>query len=494
MRKLLVADDSLTIQKVIRLALSNSSGEGYEIQTVSDGNDAIQQISLFRPHLVLIDVSLPGKNAFEVKAAINEHSDLSEVRFVLMSSAFEKYDESQAEAVGFHGKLTKPFDPAHLRSVLDQAIQQVVAKRMEKTAFIQTPTSSEPTAPADVPALPNSAPEIYDPSKIIDLKPLSAAEAEPVLGQIPPAPPSSGGDFSVAENWSVQGPGSSPSIHAPAFPPAPPGGQSFSSDTDIKELTESTIRMSGLDQWALEDKTASTSVPPPPMPGHPSEPQMDAHPSFQETPSSGGSGGIAFEIGERTLSNLRNQTPSLPPLGAQADFSGIQYRIDDPSIDPLHSMPEFRPENAESVESEEATLRLEPHSMDHPDSTGPSFELKESSSQYEPEPEGEEANSISTFGSSVLGKAPPPPPSVRASQAVEHSPQAYVDPAERSRAPVPSYSGGSDEISPLSDDRLEAMIRKQLETQFQSVVQRLLPEIAERVIREEISKLLRDGP
>src|SRR5213595_498171 len=63
-KKLLVADDSLTIQKVIRLALSN---EGYEIQAVSDGNDAIQQISLFRPDVVLIDVSLPGKTAFEVK-------------------------------------------------------------------------------------------------------------------------------------------------------------------------------------------------------------------------------------------------------------------------------------------------------------------------------------------------------------------------------------------------------------------------------------------
>src|SRR3954469_15648956 len=114
-KKLLVADDSLTIQKVIRLALSN---EGYEIQAVSDGNDAVQQISLFRPDVVLIDVSLPGKQAFEVKRAINEMADLEEVRFVLMSSAFEKVDESQVDSVKFHGRLTKPFDPAHLRQIL----------------------------------------------------------------------------------------------------------------------------------------------------------------------------------------------------------------------------------------------------------------------------------------------------------------------------------------------------------------------------------------
>src|SRR5680860_942628 len=97
-KKLLVADDSLTIQKVIRLALSN---EGYDIQTVSEGNDAIQQISVFRPDILLIDVSLPGKSAFEVKRAVNQLPDLHDVRFVLMSSAFETVDEPQVEEVQF---------------------------------------------------------------------------------------------------------------------------------------------------------------------------------------------------------------------------------------------------------------------------------------------------------------------------------------------------------------------------------------------------------
>ncbi len=135
-QKILVADDSLTIQKVIRLALSN---EGYDIQAISDGNDAVQQISLFRPDIVLIDVSLPGKSAFEVKRAINELLDFEEVRFVLMSSAFEKVDEDQAEEVKFHSRLTKPFDPAHLRQILTEVMDQVTLKRREPTKFIEQP-------------------------------------------------------------------------------------------------------------------------------------------------------------------------------------------------------------------------------------------------------------------------------------------------------------------------------------------------------------------
>jgi len=118
-KKLLVADDSATIQKVICLALAN---ETYEIQAVADGSEAIQQIALFRPDIVLIDVSLSNQNAFEVKRAINQREELSQIRFVLMSSAFEKVDETQALKVGFHARLTKPFDPAHLREILLQVI------------------------------------------------------------------------------------------------------------------------------------------------------------------------------------------------------------------------------------------------------------------------------------------------------------------------------------------------------------------------------------
>ncbi len=155
-KKLLVADDSLTIQKVIRLALSS---EGYEIQAVSEGNDAVQQIALIRPDIVLIDVSLPGKSAFEVKREVNQHSDLAEIRFVLMSSAFEKIDDTLLAEVNFHGQLTKPFDPAHLRQILADVVSQASAHRMEKTPFVTAPPSSMPPLPSSnaMPAFPETS-------------------------------------------------------------------------------------------------------------------------------------------------------------------------------------------------------------------------------------------------------------------------------------------------------------------------------------------------
>jgi CheY-like chemotaxis protein len=114
-KKILVADDSLTIQKVIRLALS---GDDYEIQTVSDGKEAIEQASLFRPDIFIIDVSLPIFDAYQVREQLMKKPDLKNIPVILMSSAFEKVDDTRSKLLGFAGHLIKPFDPSHLRSTL----------------------------------------------------------------------------------------------------------------------------------------------------------------------------------------------------------------------------------------------------------------------------------------------------------------------------------------------------------------------------------------
>ncbi len=251
-RKLLVADDSLTIQKVIRLALSN---EGYEIQAVSDGGDAVQQISLFRPDIVLVDVSLPGKSAFELKREINQLTDLHETRFVLMSSAFESVDEVQAAEVKFHGRLTKPFDPAHLRQVLNEVLNELAARRDGPTQSTKRPLSAAPPPlpTSFAPPAPPPLPDIQtQPSPVIPprLSAFAAAPPPPLpVHAPPPLPPS-------AEEFERPPPLMDLSAHL-SYPPLP-------ADTDdIKHLTESTIKMSGLLEGG-QGEAPSVSIPPAP--------------------------------------------------------------------------------------------------------------------------------------------------------------------------------------------------------------------------------------
>ena len=169
-KKILVADDSLTIQKVIRLALS---GDGYEIQTVSDGKEALEQASLFRPDICIIDVSLPHFDAYQIREQLIMKPDLKNIPVILMSSAFEKVDEPRAQKLGFAGHLIKPFDPSHLRSTLLS-----VATRTPQNDPIEA-TINEPmveSSPAPVTAQTMRFDPPSTPSMFQDLPPLSSQD------------------------------------------------------------------------------------------------------------------------------------------------------------------------------------------------------------------------------------------------------------------------------------------------------------------------------
>lgn len=110
-KKLLLADDSVTIQKVVGLVFAN--GE-YDLQCVSNGDAAFEKISFERPDIVLADVNMPGKNGFELCSAIKGNPASSEVPVLLLVGAFEPFDEEQARSAGADGWIVKPFESQDL--------------------------------------------------------------------------------------------------------------------------------------------------------------------------------------------------------------------------------------------------------------------------------------------------------------------------------------------------------------------------------------------
>lgn len=256
-KKLLVADDSLTIQKVIKLALSN---DGYEIQTVSDGNEAIQAISLFRPDVVLVDIALPGKSAFDVKKAANADPELKKVPFVLMSSAFEKVDEAKVALLQFDGRLTKPFDPSHLRQVLNQAVSLKAGTEGKK------PLPPPPPSPA--PASINPPAASFDtPNPFQSRTPAAPSDditlSDPIWSDSERTNP----NIQLSELNNAPGGTRLMAMHVEEKKPDPPfsleTNADRATDTDIKHLTESTVKMSGLDDlngWSLNESGKADPV------------------------------------------------------------------------------------------------------------------------------------------------------------------------------------------------------------------------------------------
>jgi CheY-like chemotaxis protein len=106
--KLLLADDSVTIQRVIELTFAD---EDVQVIAVGNGQQAIERAERDRPDIVLADVGMPERDGYEVAAFIKGSPTLSHVPVVLLTGAFEPIDENRARAVGCDGVLVKPFEP-----------------------------------------------------------------------------------------------------------------------------------------------------------------------------------------------------------------------------------------------------------------------------------------------------------------------------------------------------------------------------------------------
>jgi CheY-like chemotaxis protein len=106
--KLLLADDSVTIQRVIELTFAD---EDVQVLAVGDGKQAIERLESERPDIVLADVGMPERDGYEVASFIKGHPRFSHIPVLLLTGAFEPVDEARARSAGCDGVLVKPFEP-----------------------------------------------------------------------------------------------------------------------------------------------------------------------------------------------------------------------------------------------------------------------------------------------------------------------------------------------------------------------------------------------
>lgn len=110
-RKLLLADDSITIQKVVNLTFAD---EGIEVVAVSDGDAAMERFQSDAPDLVLADVNMPGLDGYRICETIKNSADTKHIPVILLVGSFEPFDEAEARRVGADDFLTKPFQSIRL--------------------------------------------------------------------------------------------------------------------------------------------------------------------------------------------------------------------------------------------------------------------------------------------------------------------------------------------------------------------------------------------
>jgi len=143
---LLLADDSVTIQRVIELTFAD---EDTQVIAVSDGDTAIARVEEEPPDIVLADAGMPGKNGYEVARYIKQSPHLAHIPVLLLTGAFEPLDEEKAREAGCDGVLAKPFEP-HL--VIGRVKDLLARSRDAAGPGRPVAQAVTPTEPASAPA------------------------------------------------------------------------------------------------------------------------------------------------------------------------------------------------------------------------------------------------------------------------------------------------------------------------------------------------------
>jgi CheY-like chemotaxis protein len=107
-RTLLLADDSPSIQRVIKLTFAD---QGIQVVAVGDGDQAIARMDVHPPDIVLADVAMPGKNGYEVASYVKKSPQLAHIPVLLLAGAFEPVDQDRVTESTCDGVLVKPFEP-----------------------------------------------------------------------------------------------------------------------------------------------------------------------------------------------------------------------------------------------------------------------------------------------------------------------------------------------------------------------------------------------
>ncbi len=130
-KKILLADDSITIQKVISITFA---AEDYELTIVGDGDAAIEKVKEIKPDLVIADVAMPGKTGYQVCDLIKNDPTLRGIPVILLSGTFEPLNREEAQRVKADGNIVKPFESQEL---IDKVRELLTGAQVEAEAKVE---------------------------------------------------------------------------------------------------------------------------------------------------------------------------------------------------------------------------------------------------------------------------------------------------------------------------------------------------------------------
>jgi signal transduction histidine kinase/DNA-binding response OmpR family regulator len=116
-RRVLVVDDNIDAAESTAAFLRL---EGHEVKTVTDGNEALASVRVFAPHVVVLDIGLPGLDGYAIARRLREQGDTSHMLLIAVTGYGQKEDRERAGGAGFDYFFVKPTDPRQIAAAIEQ--------------------------------------------------------------------------------------------------------------------------------------------------------------------------------------------------------------------------------------------------------------------------------------------------------------------------------------------------------------------------------------
>lgn len=411
--RVLLADESSTIKKVMQLALQDF---GVEVKAVPIGLDVVQVSRSFKPDIIFADVLLSKRNGYEVSMDVKADSVLNKVPVVLMWSSFMEIDEAKVQECRADRKIEKPFDAETLRAMVKELVHTTSSNLISNyLSFPDLPPIIDEKSQVNIPtAQPKkqTAPPQTDDIPTFNFDSLEHQNQNRSKAKNKNADV----DFSSLDADTID----LSSLDVQSAPLEAPEGFNFSSELSSEPVYEPIV----IDD--IEEPEEFQAVP---LPRNRSvnksenlseRIQAAKNPVFEGTKTN-------TQIGKKTSEDWTHQ-----------DLS--KFKIDLPMDDQFD--------------------------LGEADLTNTSIALSS----------GVEEISLDEIEN---------PKSVLRHQQVKASTKSF-----QSQAPVNNLEANMKILDPM---RAEELIRQEVRQVLESIAWKVLPEIAERVVREEIQKLLKDA-
>lgn len=431
-RKLLLADDSATIQKVIDLTFAD---EGVRVLSVSNGREAIEQLLDFAPDIVLADVHMPSPNGYEVCEYVKTNEKLKHVPVMLLVGSFEPLDETEARRVGADDILTKPF--SSIRRLIDRVGALVSSPPAEKSLEKEGPTAELPRAEetAEEPFLSTQELEITT----ADTLPLEGHPFADSLPRIEPVVSESASDVT-------------PSARLEAVLSEMQSSEASAASTEMPVE----VMSSGVEVTSSEHEGSM----------EPGTPEMKSE-SQPETAD------VLLDLGE------------LEPAHAAASDDFVLDLDDDRETSPAYHAPAYEPASVYEV----APMRafVEPEVKETVTSSG-----YQADSYAEPEIKAIEAFSSETYEPISSAEFTPAPPEFTPDPVPVFGETEFPTADTPQAAAAPITSTGSVNLDQLSPAMIDAIARRAVELMSDKVIREIawevVPDLAELLIKRQLEE------